>query len=64
MKVNNKVNIWKTIIAIIANKELERYTKGKRVSGLKIGNLQIEVDNREQVDKLRQIKYLNNISDC
>ena len=63
MKAINEINLWKEVDVIAANKELEKYIKGtpKRITELKSGAILIEVSNKEQANKITQIKYLNNI---
>ena len=64
MKAIGDINLWKEADIIKANKELERYLKGapKRITELKNGALLIEVNNKEQANRIRQIKYLNNLN--
>ena len=64
MKAHDECNLWKASETIIANRELKRYLKGapKTVTELKNGSLLIEVTNREQAIKVKQITHLNNIN--
>ena len=57
------IKFWKAEDTIAANKELEKYLKGrpKYVSELKNESLLIEVISKEQANKILHIKRLNNV---
>ena len=64
MKPMNDINLWKSVDTIAANKELVKYIKGipRKVSELKNGSLLIEVATKDQANKIKQIKRLNNVN--
>ena len=63
MKDPNNEPLWPKLNTLEANRELIRNIKGepKRITELKNGSLLIEVMNKEQSIKIKQIKKLNNI---
>ena len=63
MKDPNNEPLWPKLNTLEANRELIRIIKGepKRITELKNGSLLIEVMNKEQSIKIKQIKKLNNI---
>ena len=59
-----ETKLWKEIDVIPANKDLRKALKGrpKRVNELKNGNILVEVENKEQSDRIRRVKKLGGLN--